>query len=232
MLVQRRPDSLRLITQHDHALLSGELAAAWHGVDGADVLSIELLLAVALHDVSWRELDRRPLWDPETGRPHDFSTYPRALRVAPIREGVEEVGRLHPRAGRLVTLHYRRLGIDAGMPEPEPHAQTERELEFIRLFDNFSLFLCLASPGSSPEGHYAWLHSPRLASLPDGKGALSLTWKHPSSLSVEPYPLRATPLVLTVPYRELPATRFESQSDLDEAWKRAPEESMELRLLA
>ena len=49
MILQHRDDAIRCILQHDHALLSGELALAWR-----PGLPQEMVLTIALHDLAWQ----------------------------------------------------------------------------------------------------------------------------------------------------------------------------------
>lgn len=108
MLVQVRSDGqLRLFRQHAHALAAGELAFAWAGPErDGDPLSFELVLATALHDLSWRELDRRPLRDERTGRPVAFDEYPLAPKLEAYARGLNELEAIHRYAGLLGSRHY------------------------------------------------------------------------------------------------------------------------------
>src|SRR5262249_53740757 len=66
---------LRLVTQPDHAHLSGELLSLWRA-DGlpAHPRRAETLFAGREHDNGWREADAAPRWDAAAGRPRDFLT--------------------------------------------------------------------------------------------------------------------------------------------------------------
>lgn len=105
MIVQARTDGLRLVRQHDHALAAGELAHAWRRT-AAGPLPFRLVAAVGLHDVAWRELDRRPRLDPETGRPHAFDTYPLGPKLRAYAAGLDEMEEVDPWIGLLGSLHY------------------------------------------------------------------------------------------------------------------------------
>lgn len=108
MLVQVRSDGrLRLFRQHDHALAAGELAFAWAGPErDAAPLSFELVLATALHDLSWRELDRRPLRDDRTGRPVTFDEYPVSPKLEAYARGLDDLEAIHSYAALLGSRHY------------------------------------------------------------------------------------------------------------------------------
>ncbi|MEM9771863.1 MAG: DUF3891 family protein, partial [Cyanobacteria bacterium P01_D01_bin.73] len=52
MLLQYRPNTLRVFTQHDHALLSGELARHWQGFsEQPEPLSLSSVLAITTRTV-------------------------------------------------------------------------------------------------------------------------------------------------------------------------------------
>ncbi|MFQ5678700.1 MAG: DUF3891 family protein [Gemmatimonadota bacterium] len=243
MLVQKRHDGrLRLFRQHDHALVSGEAAAAWCGVGrDPESLPFELILATALHDVAWRPLDRSPRLDPETGLPVSFHEYPVAEKVEAYRRGLDRAARIHPYAGLLGSLHYssfpetqpleefqsreearrrdlaERLGLG-----PEDDAGIRTHLRYLQLFDTFSIVLCLTPPCASVETQPPWVDAARHLEAPAG-GTFHLTWVDDEVLHVDPFPFRDT-LELRVPYRELEGDRLGTADALSTAWESAPEE--------
>lgn len=250
MLIQRRDDRLRLIRQHDHGLLSGELAAAWTGMDGSEGLDEEVILATALHDLAWRELDVRPRWNPETGLPHDFLDFPSWEKYEAAVEGIDRVADLHPYAGVLVSLHYtsigspgrpvefeeaeeeRRLELLADLEDEAPGpAGIRRDLDHLRLFDNLSLFLCLTPPGAGTGSRPPWL-TPDLLEAPASGVGLALAWESEVRAVLEPFPFEAGAVDLELPFRDLPPGPFESGEALRGAWEDAEEAVLELRLEA
>jgi len=101
VLVRPLPGSLLLVRQHDHALLAGELAARWE-----ERPSGLLVLAVALHDVAWRGLDRTPRFDPERGAPFAFTDHPLHEKLRAYREGIDRQAAVHPYTALLGSRHY------------------------------------------------------------------------------------------------------------------------------
>ena len=220
MLVQERQTALRLVRQHDHALLAGQLAAAW--ALGGNRTRWITVLATAWHDVVWQEEDRAPRLDPRSGRPHDFTTLPAERKRAFVEEGMARLEALDPAVATLVAQHHRAL---AGSPAQDPAP----DLPWLRFFDDFSLFICLSPPGSLAEGRPPWLGPERLR--PPHGGALSVTWEGEDTLLVQPYPFATAPLQLLIPYRDLPRRGYSGQRDLQEAWEAAPERSWALSLV-
>lgn len=115
MIVQVRGDRLRLIRQHDHALAAGELAHAWRTASG--VLPYRLVAAVGLHDVAWRELDRSPARDPESGLPLGFDAFPLAPKLRAYAAGLDEMEAVDPEVGLLGSLHYASFLDEGSAPE-------------------------------------------------------------------------------------------------------------------
>lgn len=244
MLVQARLDGrLRLIRQHDHALLAGQLAMNWIGLEREpDPLPFHLVLAAALHDASWRELDHRPIVDDESGRPHSFYTQPAASKFSAYRHGLDRLESLSRHCALLASMHYTSFVDAAEAPEfvrdeterqtrlareldygEEDEDQLSGELAYLRLFDNLSIFLCLTPPGSDDRQRPDWIDDLRHLKSPEGR-LLHLTWLGEDLVHVDPFPFRdAVPLQLS--YRELVKREFATQEELDEAWDDAPESS-------
>lgn len=242
MLVQQRADGrLRLFRQHHHALVSGELAAAWVGpAREAAPLPFGLILASAMHDLAWIPLDARPRLDPETGLPVSFHRFPVREKVRAYGRGLDRLCALHPYAGLLGSLHYasfpdvageeafqaaerdrrRRLrrALELGTRD-EP--RVERDLAFLRLFDGLSIFLCLAPPSADGEARPGWVEAARHAEVPEG-GTVHFTWVDDEVVHADPFPFRDR-LELRLPYRELEPGPFGGQEELERAWETASE---------
>lgn len=236
MLVQHRRDGrLRLFRQHDHALVSGELAAAWTGPGREpEPLSFDLVLATTIHDLAWIELDARPRVHPEMGRPLAFHEFPVSEKVAAYRRGLDRASRIHPYAGLLGSLHYASFPDVADQEEfqtaergrrsrlrrelqlgPDDDARVERDLEFLRLFDSISIFLCLTPPSADSGAQPPWVEGVRHAEVPGG-GTVHFTWVDDEVIHVDPFPFRGT-LELRLPYREAGAGGYETGEALERA---------------
>jgi hypothetical protein len=240
MLIQFYPHSLRLITQNDHALLSGKLA-----YDYRVRLPYELSLAIALHDLGWVEADSQPLWDEENRVPFSFVDYPHSLRVALYRQGIEQVSRIHPYAGYLVSLHYQSFlevrDREFGAVEEERRTrlkkrisdfskkESERSLKVLKFFDHFSLWLCLAPPGVLSHSLPSWL-TPELLEDPFTGEKYKLQFVTPREGMIEPYPFLSPSVDLTIPFREIPFP-LSSEEEFRELFFRAPIQWITMTLL-
>lgn len=242
MLVQIGQNGrLRLFRQHHHALVCGELAAAWRGLGrDPEVLPFEFILAAALHDVAWWTLDRAPRLNPETQLPCSFFEHTLAERVEAYVHGLDRVAEIHPYAALLGSLHYASF---PAMLELESFQAAERErrrdlasllrlgpeeeqgirthLRYLQLFDTLSIFLCLTPPSANAAAQPAWVDAARHLEAPGG-GIFHLTWVDDAVLHADPFPFRDT-LELRLPYRELEAGRFTTPQELEEAWELAPD---------
>lgn len=212
MIVRETGGWFRLIEQHDHGLASGELAAHW---DGEIEPRGAVLYAVANHDLAWEELDGEVLWNPGTGKPYSFTSYPLRPKLEAYSRGLDHLQRREPYAACLCSMHYRGLEGDRKTP-PSPAFQrgeeerqeaikkelSERELGeldrnfcLLRICDEISLFVCLNEPGEH--------------ALPFGGGAFELAGERMKPvwggspeepvLSLDPNPFTG-PFQLRIPY--------------------------------
>jgi hypothetical protein len=242
MIVREIGERLWLFDQRDHSTLCGDLSRAW-GAGPFPGVPAAVQRAAEHHDGGWPEWDARPRLDPTTGHPHPYSRMPDADYHRIWTRGLARGWALGEEAGLLVSLHamrffghkqrpedralyaserrrqqeaLRRLGAthDGLDPLPEPFATWHAWMSF---WDGLSLFLC--------EG---WT-SPWTASVPAPDGEVELrTERRPgagpgATVTLAPFPFHH-PLHLRMPARLLPARRFSSQEELDEAVASAPVE--------
>ncbi|MBS1880717.1 MAG: DUF3891 family protein [Actinobacteria bacterium] len=109
MLVTKRGDGFRLVTQYEHGALAGELAERWGNDRFAappEPLASALTIAAAHHDDGWRELDDLPAYNPEAGRPAHFLELPLERTAPPYGRGVDSVYARDQLAGALVHAHW------------------------------------------------------------------------------------------------------------------------------
>lgn len=247
MVVQIRRDTFRVIRQHDHALASGALAAAWVGRgERPDPLPLEAVLGVALHDCAWLPVDAVPRRDPSSGGILSFLEHPRGERRRFYASGVDDAERIHPYAGLLASLHY--SGFERGESslfeeserarqerlihalalDDDGRARLARHRRFVSLFDDLSLFACLAGPRSlaRPE----WLLPGDAADVPGGL-RLRLDWRDEETVTVEPFPFRGT-VELRIPARDLPRVEYADDDAVRSAWEEAAPLTHRTRFIA
>lgn len=260
MLLQVRANGLRVIAQHDHGLAAGRLAHAWRGVPvraegsgaaegglgpgargapGAEPLPFELVLAVALHDFGWRAADAVPRFDPASGRPYDFVSYPLHRKVDLYVRAIDELEGVDLYVALLVSLHYTTFAGTADVASfqadqarrrerlkralglgPEDEARVHAHLRYLKLFDNLSLFMCLTPPPAEAVAQPPWVNASMLADVPHGP-PLRPHWRDADHLVLEPFPFEA-PIPLRIPCRDLDAPSYPDARALELAWSRAP----------
>ncbi|MGH7139967.1 MAG: DUF3891 family protein, partial [Pirellulales bacterium] len=99
-----------LISQVEHARLSGALAEAWGNEPFARLESHdELVAAVTHHDDGWSAWEVAPKVDLQTGRPLDFTETPLTDSLAIWRESIRRAGDIGPLAAYMVSGHFSAL---------------------------------------------------------------------------------------------------------------------------
>lgn len=224
-----------MIRQHDHGMLSGDLALAWDGEN----FSLPFTTAVAFHDYPWLEEDRQPRWSEELKGPHDFLDLAKEIRLDFYQRGLDRMEEIHPYVGLLGSLHYtsfpgeetpqylafqegeknRRDRLKEILPEMNPD-QISRDIHFLKLFDDFSLYICLYPPGHAQLDQPEWLQPEVFALSPDGV-RYTLEWSGEDKLTISPFPLKG-PLTVEIPYRDIPQQTYLSEGELLQVWREAP----------
>ncbi|WP_102349031.1 DUF3891 family protein [Bacillus sp. Marseille-P3661] len=179
MIVVEQSQAFIMVTQHDHALISGEIAENWND---AHFLGLEkkeaVVLAIKEHDRGWIPLDKEPLWDPSLQSPYTFLNYPLEPKIECYRNGISEVEQMNKYAGLLCSLHFASFLYHLRDPiskdftatemlrqqklktELEINRNTENEtklgyhLNMLKLCDNLSLYICLNEPGVDKANEY------------------------------------------------------------------------------
>ena len=231
-----------LISQPSHALLSGQMMAAW-GAPGfaRPDPAPEVILAAEQHDIAWLSWETAPTLDRETGLPHPFTRLGPAVHAPMWARGVE-IARaaygLWP--ALLISLHGTRVYTEYMDPEslpPEDHAaidrnqaqeaalqedwiarlgasreQVDRNSALVAVTDALSLALCFADPGKAGE-----------APMEDGTTRkMTLERQGVSCWSLDPWPFRDSTLTIRSGAIRIPAeTRWADEEamrrDLREA---------------
>lgn len=225
MIIRPGGTSQFLITQPDHAALAAHIMRQWadEGLRESSRRAL-ILLAIEEHDNGWREVDATPIVDVETGRILDFVNAPADIRRGVWPRGVERLSGT-PYAAALVAQHavhiYRRFRADPdwtpffGMMEAarDQHLRAVGTLTFDELL-----------------GDYSFLRLGDLASLTFCNGwtevqeddfgfAMRLDG---ACLVISPDPFAGRNVSIEVSARELPDRSFQSASDAEEAWAKAP----------
>ncbi len=231
MIVTPIGESLRLITQNDHAHLSAEILSLWL-TDGLPEhpRRQELLFAAREHDNGWRETDAAPFCDPESGLPYDFMSLPYAERWRIWRRGPARFAASEPYAALLITRHAQAL-----------HRHHSGDADWAEVFAAWAELADELEEQTVTEGaaaDYRWIDLTDLLSL-----TLCGGWSQPFErygfrgevdggvLALDPFPL-AGATTFRVPCREIPVRRYASDADLAVELAKAHWHDCEVRLIS
>ena len=136
MIVRPVGEHAEIVTQVDHAVVSGILAGAW-AAEGPDALDPRepIVLAARLHDIGWRHWESAPRLNPDTGRPANFLDVVIEEHLRLFRLGVDEVAAEDAFAGMLVAMHA--AGIYTGRYGSQPALRLTRAPEVQAVVDAF-----------------------------------------------------------------------------------------------
>lgn len=230
MIVRPDGDALVLVRQRDHARLSADLMAAWReGGLAEDPRREEILAAVAGHDDGWVEPDAAPIFDPASGRPHDFVTAPDDVRLSVWPRGVDRVRARHgPFAAALVARHPIALYDAYGRPDGAADlvARLETRIEELLREDG-------RANGRRLDAAYPFVAIGDLLSL-----AFCSGWEEReilgyrirvegSRLRVAPDPFGGGEVAISVPCRRLGSASYPSERAMRKAWEEAPAAGLE-----
>lgn len=222
----RRDDGANwlVLTQPEHAALSGRLAQEWATIPEPRA---ETLLAVYEHDNGHAPTDANGHWHPQTGAVQDFRSAPPETQAEIARRGVDRLAPDYPYAALLVAIHFGEHGAKERLladlradPATAAAATTERinaAYQLLQACDALSLAVCLgiAQFASSKE-------TP--AFRPEGQPLLDLTFRHRGngSVGLTPWPFAHDRVTARMTARVLPARRYDSARALADAFHNAP----------
>ena len=220
-----------LISQIEHARVSGELARHW-GVDQISQLQPYdvVLSAIYRHDDGWAEWEQAPGIDKKTGIPLSFTEIPMSLADQIWSQSVELGSSLGPLAQYLIASHFihlRQRGDSAAGNEVSQFVRTyeplsrgwlaewlcqdsgehtlqaaQRALRHVQIFDSLSLWLCCAERTEAFQ-----------VTVPAGQH-ITLTPVDSSQICVTPWPLSTSSLVIEVVGRRVLMRRYADSGDL------------------
>jgi hypothetical protein len=127
MIRREEQGSFLLIAQHDHALVSGQLAEVF----GNETFALpqplrDVVRGVSLHDCGWPLHDELPTINKD-GLPLDVFETPREIALKVWTASAERAAAIDPYAGLLVSLHVLNLSVFAStLPQFNVESQPQR----------------------------------------------------------------------------------------------------------
>lgn len=216
MIIFEQSESFILVTQHDHAMISGKLAQNWKddyflGLERKG----EVVLAAREHDRGWIELDAAPLWNEKGQRPYSFDDYPYLPKITSYKKGIDEVENMSIYAGLLCSLHFasfvqetndpicRNFWYEEKMRQQKLFTELEIEdswdkekhlfyhLDILKFCDNLSLYICINEPGvhKSNEHHFFRNGFPQIFPFANNQ-FIQAYWNNEDTVSLSVSPLK------------------------------------------
>lgn len=200
MIVIEYNDRYEYIKQHDHALLAGEMAmrASKSPFKQADY---RMVMTVALHDASWKESDNE-----FTGKPIHFVNYPMDKKLKLYKNGIDTIEKIDEYVALLTSLHYTAFFNPEASKEIAQFLSSEKKrqnrlqalfpkedvqfaLQELKMWDNFSLYVCLNKPGVKKEDEHPWFKKGIKATSAKGKSiTVDCQWVDSETVAFSPSP--------------------------------------------
>lgn len=121
MIRREAGDTFVLFTQHDHAVLAGQLARHFGNERfGRPKPYEQTMIGVSMHDSGWPLHDDRPTLNPKR-LPLDVFESPREIALAVWTASAERAAAADPYAGLLTSLHVLALSVFATTQTPFAH---------------------------------------------------------------------------------------------------------------
>lgn len=231
----------RIFTQHDHGIISGEVAHHFIDPTHGKRLSLALVTAITTHDLGWDHIDdfiTQPAESIPFTREHgalDFLRLPYDHKIPLYLDGIARCEAIHPYAGLLISLHYTAFLDPTRYADIITSERTRRirlaeqldytdeldprildDYERLKFFDLISLFICMRAPLHDDSACPGWI-SPKMTLL--GRD-YTFSWQDPHTLTMDPFPFEE-PLELTLPYRDLPNEALDTPERFKQAWAEA-----------
>lgn len=229
MIIQDNGDEIICIEQHEHALISGQFVHHWRDeyfLGNSIKHSVEY--AVANHDRSWIQLDKKPVYLPEKGSLASFTDYPMEPKLKAYKNGIVQLLKEDMYAGYLLSCHYASFFKNKSdvlgnqfMKKEEERQQSlledllkkqllptkeEREFHFdlLQLCDNLSLYICMNKWGTSKEKEISWFKDGFQQKLfPLNFKSVYTEFKSDLKVAIEPFPFKSKDLRIVIPFKRL-----------------------------
>ncbi|ASN03564.1 DUF3891 family protein [Virgibacillus necropolis] len=251
MIVRERTDDIVMITQDNHARISGVFAAKWENSifnDKDKRASVEL--AISEHDRGWIPVDKKPFWNDQTGLPYSFMDLPTEPKLVFYKNGIDEIEKMDPYASLLCSHHYYRFTADDFGEESQRFLRNEQDrqnrikqlidfdeeafqfhYDLLNFCDNLSLYVCLNEPDVSKEHeHYFYkkgMPIPSTFSFFYGSH-LDICWKDKHTISLSQLPFEE-PVVIEINQKVVPKEHIAEEGILS-AYENTLEERVRVRV--
>lgn len=252
MIIRERQDDIVMISQDDHARISGLFASAWKdslffGTAKRDSVQ----LAITEHDRGWIPVDNTPFLNDKINVPYSFMDFPDEPKLVFYKNGIDEVEAMDNYASMLCSHHYSRFAEGDTSEEAQEFIQGEKarqlrvkvkikdfdeplfqfHYDLLKFCDSLSLYLCLNEPGTQKEDeHYFYKKGfpvPSTFSFFEGD-KMDIRWGDKQTIFMSRFPFEQ-PLSVEIKQRVLSRSAI-AEKGLLEAYCGTPIESVHVVL--
>lgn len=248
MIIRNRLNELIMITQHDHALVSGLLSenvqtSLFKG--SAKRKSVEI--AIREHDRAWMPVDKYPIMNDKTQLPFSFMDFPVSYKALIYKYGIDEVEEKDAYAALLCSTHYahfmskskegdaktflegeniRRCRLKTAVScYDEEHFQFHFNL--LKFCDNLSLYISLNEPGIPKEKSHPFYKNGIQSPFVEGE-RIKVNWKDQTTITLAPFPFQH-PLNISLKQKVVPKEEVVNKG-IAHAYLDSPFEKIDIRL--
>lgn len=253
MIVRERQDDIVMITQDDHARVSGVFASYWKDsffYKSSQRDSVEL--AINEHDRGWIMADSKPFLNDRTMLLYSFMDFPTEPKLVFYKNGIDEVEEIDDYAGLLCSHHYARFAAKDASKESQRFVERELDRQhrikqmmdfdkkafqfhyhLLSFCDNLSLYACLNEPGATKEEeHYFFkkgLPVPSTFSFFTGD-PLSIRWMDTQTILLSELPFDK-PVVMEIRQKVVSKEQM-AEDGILLAYENAPVERIKVQLMS
>lgn len=204
MIVREREKHFVMIEQHHHAQLAGKLFLQLHDEFlPSKQWREDIFYAIFEHDCGWIHFDDVPFWNDGKNIPYDFNEFPIGPKIVLYEYGINQVEKSSPYAALLCSKHY--VSFLRERTDETSKQFVERELlrqkqiqeklnlhlkliemhyQYVKLFDDLSLYICLNEPGTSKEDEHFFFKNGITLPPKFGENKLQLFWENKSDVMI------------------------------------------------
>lgn len=250
MIVRESNDYYSVAKQHDHAILSGDIAS--HFKDDTFIDSTyrdDVLLAIREHDRGWIRLDETPVWNDREHVPFSFIDYPMHAKLPHYTIGINEVEEMSSYAALLCSLHYTSFTPIRNSSHPDCIAYMKHEadrqrrmlkklnlqadrdgdlishhLRLLQLCDELSLYVCLNRPGATKIEEHPWYKEAFDTTIQDQ--SLTAKWMNEHKIWLHPFPFKGD-FKVSIPMKHV-SKEMRTQLGIEKAYRETGFEMQEV----
>lgn len=246
MIVNENQDDYKIVTQHDHAHISFEIAKHWRkSFFALSERKSETLYAIRHHDRAWIPLDSQLLWNDKLERPYNFTDYPLEKKLLAYGKGIQEVEQETRYGALLCSEHYasffsksdtedeiqlflqqerqRQQSLRQALNLERTNSNKKFHFDLLQFCDNLSLYMCIQEPGVSKKQEISWFRNgfpQKFEFAPEGMMA---RWLDVERIEIDPYPFEL-PFHVSIPFSTLRKKDIKEKG-LQTAWKEGSRQS-------